>query len=350
MLQEIRVTQNDAITLPKPIRGVSEGGVMALARTPNLEEYNFDAVIGRGIIRPDSQSCLFVGRLQENALSIERILLHPLYPIDVAQYRPLTDHGEVVWGYEDPTPIDPENNRFEPGKWGCLITEAYHSHRHNGWLDCNTLYYGLETGKIVTALTPDRVLGNGLEAYFDDLNMVKEFQFIRDYELASTIFEVGARKTGAKDRKSRICMASPAAGRMLFGSVKPFLDPDMPNAPGWMKEHTSPAGNPIHINPLVEEEYAYLTVFNARSENCWRITWCVHDSEGNVSRWGEPFISPPPGTDPGPKGQQIAFGSDVNVLDREGPVGPYGRPTRIEVLYHAQDRYPCRAECELIFD
>ncbi len=319
MLREVRTVRNVVIDCGNPTPGVNDNGTMALVRGRD------NTVFGRGLLT-GGPSCIFAGELHDVSLTKMRSILSPTD-------RSQTEAGQFVYGYEDPTFVPDEWNPFA-NEDGILCTEAYWAEGTSGPIHTNLLYLSLDENNDVadtkTVFTPEQAMSGELGKFFTQLDMVKEAALVGKTN-CDILFEVGA------DGHARIveCYID---SRLQVTDCYPFLFPIQGT---WFSEHVS----------TVCPEFSLvlgtnLLLFNGRSNNCWGVGWALCGEGVKPFAFSPgPFILPPPGVAPGPHGQQIAFGSDGRVLTHENG----GRPTMIEVLYHAQDRYPCLAECELIY-
>lgn len=322
-IQVVEVLRNDPL-LHTPIAGVTDAGVMAACWGSGQSIY------ARGL-RSDGTSCVFKGALRHSNISVERVLLDPRDE----RFARTTDGCEVL-GYEDPS--------FDKKTGLVYCTQAFRSNTRPGWTDTNLVAYNQEADQLgmqclYVVGTPNQANSlHELRDPYQDINLVKEANRLRpEADDDRFLVELGAGNQ-LLGRASRIALAR--IDNTGLTSQQPYLDPQ----PGtWLSRHTSTVAGLKRLRDDWE-----LLVFNGSHEvtvpghspvNVWNVGLglCREDCSYAPLLWidSKPLITPPLGVEPGPHGQQIAFGSDARVWEENDGF-------HLEVLYHAQDRECCK--------
>lgn len=298
----VTVRNQRQVVVPK-VCGTNSRGEMAFALWEN------GTAIARGLLE-NGGSCIFQGSFINCILMPSHIIISPTI-------RPVTEQGEEVLGYEDPTPLRPENNFFEPCKWGMLVTEAYRSKRTDS-VETNLLYIG-ETGYTKAVLTPKKAMDLGLQDIYSSLDMVKEAEVFSISPFPDQLLiEVGANS------KSRLAVVRFIGGEAKH--VRPFLNPC---AGTWYSDHVSTA-SPL----LALDTTTGLIILNGRDDTTWRVGTAIVKS-GEIVEVQKPFLNPPDDTASGPGGQKIAFASFYD-------------PTEKVLYYHLQDTHIMQCNCNIV--
>ncbi len=319
------------IDIGEPIPGVNDGQTMALNWLGLGRE-----VLGRGV-RKDGTSCIFQGKLTNDQLAVEPD------PILSPEKRSATKRGERIYGYEDPSRVLGYQNfvtgTMEPG---FFCTEAYYAPADTEGrqrIHTNLLYSDMG-GNCQAVAGPYNIaylLGGPVSPY-GPVDMVKEPCFLNTSHGRFLLMEMGAELGG--QRQSRIVIGTPS--HESLGSVRPYFEPEAGTE--W-DAHTSTVGDSM-VFPGTDLSLLLLNgakriVVDGHETNRWAIFAAIVNYAGNIVwRTSRPIITPPEGIEPGPGGQLIAFGSDNRVAEA------HDRRLTVEILYHAMDRYPCRAIVE----